>query len=54
MHKKCPNRSYFWSTFSCTRTDCRVLLVNLRIQSEYIKIRTKNNSVFGRFSLSVT
>ena len=32
-------RSYFWSVFSC-------------IQSEYRKIRTRNNSVFGHFSLS--
>ena len=30
-------RSYFWSVFSC-------------IQSEYRKIRTRNNSVFGQFS----
>ena len=27
--------------------------VNLRIQSEYRKIRTRNNSVFGHFSCSV-
>ena len=27
--------------------------VNLRIQSEYKKIRTRNNSVFGHFSRSV-
>ena len=33
-------RSYFWSVFSC-------------IQSEYRKIRTRNNSVFGHFSRSV-
>ena len=32
-------RSYIWSIFSC-------------IQSEYRKIRTRNNSVFGRFSHS--
>ena len=32
-------RSYFWSVFSC-------------IQSEYRKIRTRNNSVFGHFSRS--
>ena len=30
-------RSYFWSGFSCIRT-------------EYRKIRTRNNSVFGHFS----
>ena len=32
-------RSYFWSLFSCIRTECR-------------KIRTRNNSVFGQFSRS--
>ena len=32
-------RSYFWSVFFC-------------IQSEYRKIRTRNNSVFGHFSRS--
>ena len=32
-------RSYFWSVFSCIRT-------------EYGKIRTRNNSVFGDFSRS--
>ena len=34
-------RSYFWSVFAC-------------IQSEYRKIRTKNDSVFGHFSGSVS
>ena len=33
-------RSFFWSIFSC-------------FQSEYRKIRTRNNSVFGHFSRSV-
>ena len=33
-------RSYFWSVFSCIRT-------------EYRKIRTRNNSAFGHFSRSV-
>ena len=32
--------SYFWSVFSCIRT-------------EYRKIRTRNNSAFGHFSLNV-
>ena len=32
-------RSYFWSVFSCIRT-------------EYRKIRTRNNSAFGHFSRS--
>ena len=34
-------RSYFWSAFSC-------------IQTEYRKIRTRNNSVFGHFITLLT
>ena len=47
-------RSYFWSLFSCIRTEYSVIRysVSLRIQSEYRKIRTRNNSVFGQFSRS--
>ena len=37
-------RSYFWSVFSCIRTKY------LRLQSEYRKIWTRNNSAFGHFS----
>ena len=40
-------RSYFWSVFSCFWTEYGV---NLRVQSEYRKIRTRNNSVFGHIS----
>ena len=40
LHKKCPDTEFFLSVFSC-------------IQSEYRKIRTKKNSVFGHFSHSV-
>ena len=37
---KCPKiRSFFWSVFSCIRTECR-------------KIRTRKNSIFGHFSSS--
>ena len=42
-------RSYFWSVFSCIWIE----YVNLRIQSEYRKIWTRNNCVFGHFSRSV-
>ena len=56
-------RSYFWfvfsfirteygdlrSVFSCIRTEYSV---NFHIQSEYRKIRTRNNSVFKHFSRS--
>ena len=40
--EKCPEsvQCYFWSMFSCIRTECR-------------KIRNRNNSIFGRFSRSV-
>ena len=41
-------RSYCWFVFSCIRTE------PLRIQSEYRKIRTRNNSLFGHFSCSVS
>ena len=39
LHEKYPIRSYLWSVFSCIRT-------------EYRKIQTRNNSVFGHFSRS--
>ena len=56
-------RSYFWFVFSCIRTeygDLRSVFscirteysVNFHIQSEYRKIRTRNNSVFKHFSRS--
>ena len=45
-------RNYFWSVFSCIRTEYGDL-VNLRIQSECRKIQTRNNSIFGYFSRSV-
>ena len=49
--KSAQIRSYFWSVFSCIRTEYGY--VNLRILSEYRKIWTRNNSVFGQFSRSV-
>ena len=57
-------RSYFWSVFSCIRTEYGFYGVNIRIQPEYRKIRTRknstdfrrcstrNNSVFRHFSRS--
>ena len=39
LREKCPNTEFFWSVFSC-------------IQSEYSKIRTGKEYVFGRFSRS--
>ena len=40
-------QSCFCSVLYCIRIE-----VNLRIQSKYRKIRTRNNSVFGHFSRS--
>ena len=42
-------QSYFWSVFSCIWIEYEDLR---SIQSEYRKIRTRNNSVFGDFSHS--
>ena len=39
--------------FSVSGLNTEICWLNLRIQSEYRKIRTKNNSVFGQFSRSV-
>ena len=39
LREKCPNTEFFWSVFSC-------------IQSEYRKIQTRKNFVFGYFSRS--
>ena len=47
LREKCPNTELLL---------VRIFLysdVNLRIQSEYRKIRTRNNSVFGHFLRSV-
>ena len=45
-------RSYFWSVFSFVRTEYGIYGVSHRIQSEYKKIGTRNNCVFGQFSSS--
>ena len=42
-------QSFFWSVFSCIRTEC---FVYLRIQSDWGKIQTRKNSVLGQFSRS--
>ena len=52
MREKCPNTEFFWFIFFCIRTEYGDLLVNLRPQSEYRKMRTWKNSVFGQFSCS--
>ena len=48
--KSAQIRSYFWSVFSCIRSTIEIYGVNIHIQSEYRKIRTRNNYVFGHFS----
>ena len=45
-------RSYFWFMFSCIWSEYGDLRASLHIQSEYRKVRTRNNSVFGHFSRS--
>ena len=40
LREKSPNTEFFWPTFLCIRT-------------EYRKIRTRKNSIFGQFSFSV-
>ena len=45
-------QSFFWSVFSCTLAEYGYLLIYLRIQPEYGKIRTGKNFVFGQFSCS--
>ena len=39
--------------FPAFRLNTEIYEINLRIQSEYRKIRTRKNSVFGHFSRSV-
>ena len=41
---------FFWSVFSCIWTEYGD---NLRIQSKYRKIGTRENSIFGQFLHSV-
>ena len=47
-------RSYFWSVFSCIRTEYGDLQVNLQIQSNTEKYgpKKKKNSILGHFSRS--
>ena len=48
--EKCPNTEFFWSVFPRIWTEYGdIYAVNFCIQSEYEKIRTRKNSVFGHF-----
>ena len=52
LREKCPNTELFLVRpyFPVFGLNTEIYEVNLRIQSEYRKIRTRNNSVFGHFS----
>ena len=45
---------FFWSVFSVFWLNTDIYIVNIRIQSEYGKMRTTKNSIFGHFLHSVT
>ena len=47
-------RSFSGPYFPVFRLNTEIYGVNFRIQSEYRKIRTRKNSIFGHFSRSVT
>ena len=50
LREKCPNMEFFFLVrVSLHSTEFEDLLVNLRIQSEYRKIQTRNNSVLEIF-----
>ena len=50
--EKCPNTEFFLVLIFPYPDWIRRVTVNLRIQSEYRKIRTRKNFVFGHFSRS--
>ena len=54
LRQKSPNMEVFFPHFPVFRLNKEIYLVNLRIQSEYGKIRTREDSVFGHFSRSET
>ena len=47
-------RSFLWSIYPVFGLDTEIFVVNLCIQSEYKKIRTRKNSVLVHFSRSGT
>ena len=54
LREKCPNMEFFFLVrISLYSTEFEDLLLNLRIQSEYMKIQTRNNSVFVHVSRSL-
>ena len=54
MREKCPKYGVISGpNFPVFGLNTEIYGVNLRIQSEYRKIRTRKNSAFGHFSRSV-
>ena len=55
LREKCPNTEFFSGPyFPVFGLNTEIYSLNLRILSEYEKIRTIKNSVFGHFSRSVS
>ena len=52
LHEKCPNTQFFLVCIFLYSDCTEIYSINLCIQSEYKKIRTRKNSVFGHFSRS--
>ena len=52
LREKCPNTEFFLVRIFLYSDWIRRFTVNLRIQSEHRKIRTRKNFVFGHFSRS--
>ena len=52
MNQSVQIRNFFGPYFPIFRLNTEIYSVNLRIKSDYRRIRTKKNSVFGRFSRS--
>ena len=54
LREKCPNKEFFSGSYlPVLGLDTEIYSVDIRIQSDYRKIRTRKNSVFGHFSRSV-
>ena len=54
LREKCPNTEFFLIRILLYSDWIRIESVNLRIHSEYRKMRTRKNSLYGHFSGSVT
>ena len=53
LREKCPNTEFFFGPyFPAFGLNTEIYSVNLRLQSEYRKMQTRKNSVFGHFPRS--